>query len=57
MPLESTHWTDSFTVDDYKAFAGAIFDGTIKVSNDVSVEPAVENVTVEYLGNVKESQE
>jgi hypothetical protein len=30
-----------------------MFDGSIKVSNDISAEPATTNVNVEYLGNLK----
>ena len=42
-----------FTEADYKALVKGMFDGTIKVSNDIAKEPAVTNVTVEYLGNIK----
>ena len=30
-----------------------MFDGKITVSDDITVEPAVSNITVNYLGNVK----
>ena len=50
----STQFEDGkFTEADYKALVKGMFDGTIKVSNDTSKEPAVTNVTVEYLGNIK----
>ena len=50
----STQFEDGkFTEADYKALVKGMFDGTIKVSNDISKEPAVTNVTVEYLGNIK----
>ena len=42
-----------FTDADYKALVKGMFEGTIKVSNDISKEPAVTNTTVEYLGNIK----
>ena len=42
-----------FVEADYKALVKAIFDGTIKVSNDIAKEPAVTNSTVKYLGNLK----
>jgi len=42
-----------FTKDDYKALVKGMFDGTIKVSNDTTKEPAVTNTTVNYLGNIK----
>ena len=53
LPLESTHWTDSFTEESYKELVGKIYDGSIVISNDVSVEPTVQYVTVEYMGNLK----
>ena len=35
IPMESTQWKDgAFTQNDYKALVKAMFDGTIKVSND-----------------------
>ena len=50
----STQYVEGkFTEADYKALVKGMFDGTIKVSNDISAEPAVTNVTVEYLGNIK----
>ena len=42
-----------FTEADYAALVKAMFDGTVTVSNDISAEPAVTNVNVEYLGNLK----
>jgi len=42
-----------FVEADYAALVKAIFEGTVKVSNDISAEPTVTNVTVEYLGNLK----
>ena len=53
LPLESTHWTSTFSQDDYKELVRGIYNGSIKISNDVSVEPATSAVFVEYLGNVK----
>jgi len=52
IPMESTQWSDSFTQDDYKAMVKAMFDGTIVVSGDVSVEPTVTNVNVDYQGQI-----
>ena len=52
--LGKTQFADGkFTEADYKALVKAIFDGTIKVSNDIVKEPAVTNSTVKYLGNLK----
>ncbi|MBP3685318.1 MAG: BMP family ABC transporter substrate-binding protein [Oscillospiraceae bacterium] len=42
-----------FTQADYEALVAGMFDGSIKVSNDISAEPATEAVTVEWLGNLK----
>ncbi|MCI7734194.1 MAG: BMP family ABC transporter substrate-binding protein [Dysosmobacter sp.] len=53
IPMESTQWSDSFTQDDYKALVKDMFDGKITVSNDISVEPTVTNVAVDYQGQIK----
>ena len=42
-----------FTEADMQALVAAMFEGTLQVSNDISAEPAVTNVNVEYLGNIK----
>ena len=42
-----------FTVEDYEAMVKGMFEGTITVSNDISAQPAVTNVNVAYLGNLK----
>ena len=43
-----------FTEADYKALVKAIFDGTVKISNDIVNAPVVgDKVNVEYLGNLK----
>ena len=52
IPMESTQWSDSFTQDDYKAMVKAMFEGTIVVSADVSAEPVVTNVNVDYQGQI-----
>ena len=53
IPMETTLWSDDFTKDDYKGLVKGIFDGSIKVSGDISKEPATTNVNVTYLGNLK----
>ena len=55
LPMESTQWDDNFTQDDYKALVAGLYDGTIKVSNDTSVEPAdnAKNIKVNSYGNIK----
>ena len=54
IPEATTQFEDGkFTAADYAALVKAIFDGTIKVSNDIVNEPAVTNSTVKYLGNLK----
>ena len=49
----TTQFGDAFSEDDYKAMVKGMFDGSIKVSDDISAEPAVTNVNVEWLGNLK----
>ena len=54
IPMETTQWEDGkFTQDDYKALVKDMFDGKITVSNDISVEPTVTNVAVDYQGQIK----
>ena len=48
----TTQFGEAFTEADYAAMVKAMFEGTIKVSNDITAEPAVTNVNVEYLGNL-----
>ena len=51
---ETTQFADGkFSKDDYAALVKGMFDGTITVSNDTSVEPAATNVNVSWLGNLK----
>ena len=57
LPLESTHWSDTFKQEDYRTLVSAIYNGSISVSNDVSAEPSVKMISVEYVGNVKETLE
>ena len=53
IPMGSTQWADGkFTQADYKALVKGMFDGTIKVSNDISAMPATD-VTVNEYGNIK----
>ena len=52
LPIESTQWNDGFTKDDYKALVKGMFDGTIKVSADVSAMPATTNVKVSDQGQI-----
>ena len=52
IPMESTQWNDGFTQDDYKALVKGMFDGTVKVSADTSVEPTVTNVNVTYQDQI-----
>ena len=53
LPIDSTVWTDNFTVDDYKAIVAGMADGSIQVSNDTPDEPTAETVTVNFQGNIK----
>ena len=49
----TTLFGDAFSEDDYKTMVKAMFNGSIKVSDDISAEPATTNVNVEWLGNLK----
>jgi len=53
IPMDTTQWSDGFSQDDYKALVKAMYDGTITVSDDTSAMPAVSNITVNDLGNIK----
>ena len=53
IPMETTQWGDGFSQDDYKALVKDMFDGKITVSDDISAMPAVSNITVNDLGNIK----
>ncbi|MCR5154253.1 MAG: BMP family ABC transporter substrate-binding protein [Lachnospiraceae bacterium] len=53
IPMDTTQWADAFTQDNYKTLVADMFNGKIKVSNDISKEPATSNVKVEWLGNIK----
>ena len=53
LPVESTQWNDGFTQADYEAMVKGMFEGTIKVSDDITAIPATVNTTVEDLGNIK----
>ena len=49
----STQFGDGFTADDYKALVAKMFKGEITVSNDITAEPAVTVIAVDYQGNIK----
>ena len=49
----TTQWCDAFSEADYIEMVKAMFNGTIVVSDDISVEPATTNANVEWLGNLK----
>ena len=49
----TTQFGVKFSEADYKAMVKKMFDGDIKVSGDISKQPAVTNVRVEWLGNLK----
>ena len=49
----STQFSDSFTEADYEALVAAMNAGDVTVSNDITAEPAVSAVTVDYQGNIK----
>ena len=49
----STQFAETFTEEDYKALVAKMFAGEITVSNDITAEPAVTAVAVDYQGNIK----
>ncbi len=53
IPMATTQFGEGFTADDYKALVKDMYDGKITVSDDISAEPAVSNITVDYQGNIK----
>ncbi len=54
IPVATTQFADGkFTEADYTAMVAAMFEGTIAVSDDISAEPAVECINIEWLGNLK----
>ena len=51
---QSTQFEDGkFSAEDYAALVAGMLDGSVKVSSDTSAEPAVETITVQWLGNLK----
>ena len=54
LPTATTQFADGkFTEADYNALVKAMFEGTVKVSNDISAIPATTNVTVDDQGAIK----
>ena len=54
LPTATTQFAEGkFVEADYNALVKGIFDGTIKVSNDISAIPATTNVTVDDQGSIK----
>ncbi len=54
LPTASTQFEDGkFTLADYTALVKAMFDGSVKVSNDISKLPDVTNTTLNDQGNLK----
>ena len=53
LPMDTTQWGEGFSQDDYKALVKNMFDGKVTVSDDISAMPAVSNITVNDLGNIK----
>ena len=53
LPTTTQFADGKFTQADYAALVKALFDGTIKVSNDISAIPATTNTNVDNQGNIK----
>ncbi|QUO33566.1 BMP family lipoprotein [Coprococcus sp. AF21-14LB] len=52
LPIETTQWGDGFTEDDYKVLVKDMFDGKIKVSNDITALPKTKIKVTDY-GSIK----
>lgn len=52
LPAASTQWGDGFTEEDYKTLVKAIYNGEIKISNDISAMPATDVKVTDY-GSIK----
>lgn len=57
LPTATTQWSEGFAQEDYVALVGKLFDGTVTVSNDISIEPAANaltgTATVNSYSNIK----
>ncbi len=53
LPMATTQFGEGFTKEDYTALVKGMFEGTIKVSNDITAIPATTNTTVSDLGSIK----
>ena len=49
----STQFNDNFSEADYAALVAAMNAGEVVVSNDITAEPAVTAIAVDYQGNIK----
>lgn len=52
LPIESTQWADGFTEDDYRELVKKIYNGEIKVSDDITKLPETE-ITVNDYDKIK----
>ena len=53
IPATTQYVDGKFTEADYKALVAGMYNGSIKVSDDIDAEPEVTNSNVEYLGSIK----
>ncbi len=54
LPEDSTVWTDTFSVDDYRTLVADMVNGKITVSNDSSAEqPSATTAKINFQGNIK----
>ncbi len=52
LPMASTQWGEGFQEEDYKALVKAIYNGEVKISNDISAMPATDVKVTDY-GSIK----
>lgn len=52
LPIETTQWSDGFTEDDYRTLVKSMFNGDVKVSNDITALPT-STIKVNDYGSIK----
>lgn len=52
LPVDTTQWGDGFTQEDYHTLVASLYQGKIKVSNDITTMPTTE-IKVNDYGSIK----
>lgn len=53
LPISTTQWGDGFTEDDYRTLVKAMYNGEVKVSNDIKALPDSLSIKVNDYGSIK----